>query len=147
MKKLLITLTALALSATACAKSEAPAKAELPTKSNVSAKADTPAKTDLPFVGERLFAMAGGQVENTINISQDGTTTITAHHARAGEMVEYQGNYQEYMPYQENGKITGYYHIKGNQIHLLDENKNALMECGTNQPAECVAQLESVNRN
>lgn len=103
------------------------------------------AKSNLPFVGERLFSMGYGQVEHTISIKKDGTTTITAHSQHTGSFVDYQGKYQAYMPYKENGKIAGYYHIKGDEIHLLDKQKKPLIECGNgSRPFECVAPLEKM---
>lgn len=101
------------------------------------------AKSNLPFVGERLFSMGYGQVEHTINIKKDGTTTITAHSQHTGSSVDYQGKYKAYMPYKENGKIAGYYHIKGDDIYRLDKNKKVLIECGNgSRPFECVAPLQ-----
>lgn len=103
----------------------------------------SPAFAKLPFVGERLFAFDGGQIEYTIAITQAGATTITAYSHHTDPQVEYKGKYQTYMPISQNGKITGYYQIKDEKIHYLDRNKKPVAECGRGADA-CVADLESL---
>lgn len=125
MKKLMLTLTAFAISVPALAQ-------------------------NLPFVGERLFSMGDGARETLIHIAKNGKTTIKESH-RDSITTVYQGNYQSYLPIKENGKITGYYQIKGDKVHWLNRQKQQQTGCFAYKSAldderewACVAELETL---
>lgn len=105
---------------------------------------------DLPFVGERLFSMGDGARETLIHIAKNGKTTIKESH-RDSITTVYQGNYQSYLPIKENGKITGYYQIKGDKVHWLNRQKQQQTGCFAYKSAldderewACVAELETL---
>lgn len=126
MKKLILTLTALAISLPALAQ-------------------------DLPFVGERLFSMGDGAREITIKIAKNGTTTIKEH-SNTGIATLYQGKYQTHLPIKYEGKITSYYQIKGDKVHRLNRQKQLATGCfacksslDDDGNAPCIADLEQIS--
>lgn len=119
MKKLLITLTALAISIPALAQ-------------------------NLPFVGERYFNFLGGSGTGyTIEIKASGDTHIQLHGTQSSATI-YQGKYQTYLPYIFEGKIIGYHQIKGDKIYELDKNKQPITGCDINDETKpCVDELSA----
>lgn len=126
MKKLILTLTALAIATPAFAQSE------------------------LPFVGERSFAFGIDGSDNTITVAKNGNTTITNH--RLGDsQTTYQGKYHPYLPIKKDGKTILYLHIKGDNIQLLDVNKKLQHGCftyksGLDDTADkpCITELQTI---
>lgn len=120
MKKLLITLTALAISAPVFAKS------------------------NLPFVGERSFNFEQSACsEQVINIAKNGDTTITFVGCNQS-ITLYQGKYQAYLPTHwgdDNDIDKGFYQIKGDTIYALDKDKKPLMGCVGSADTPCQSGL------
>lgn len=83
--------------------------------------------TELPFVGVKAFNFAGGNgTEESIEISKDGTTTVTLHGTQSSGVL-YQGKFQNPIP-MEGGKY--YYRIDGNHhIEMLNGSQQLVYEC------------------
>lgn len=78
---------------------------------------------NLPFVGKRVFTFEYDKDLETITIAKNGQVKITTSktHWLGANQVLYQGKYRTQMPINEiDGKISGYYQIKGKQICLYE---------------------------
>ncbi len=121
MKKLLITLTAMAISIPAFAQ-------------------------NLPFVGTKWFTFtddAIGGIYHSIHIKANGDTTVHSN-IMGMTSTDYQGKFQNPLPIEdENGKISIYFLIKDGKVHGLDGKKQPETGCDGVEGKPCVAILRS----
>lgn len=86
------------------------------------------ATNQLPFVGTRYFNFDGGTgTERSITIAKNGQTTVKAHGLYAIDTI-YQGNYQNPLLIQD-GNSRYYYQIKGDDIYMLNKDKQLEQGC------------------
>ncbi len=79
----------------------------------------------LPFTGTKYFNFMGGTgTVMSLTITKKGNATVK-YHGTVSTETSYRGKYRNPLPDGDGG----YLQIKGNNIYLMDENKNYVYDC------------------